>query len=143
MNMCHPFVDISEDFFVKLFDMFRIILHLLLCDLTSFSESYDQWCWQSSRSESSLLPSSVDYRLKPDSGLSSDVKCSNSFRTIKFVPTYTHQVYFGLINIDWNFTYSLGGISMEKYSFLSTKLSDFINILNHTNFIVDIHSAYT
>ena len=139
LDMSNLFVNMLQNFVVKPFNVLSIILHFFFCNFAGFTETDDQRCRQSSWSESSFLAASIDQGLNPYSGFPSDVKCANTFGSIKFMSTDTHQIDFGLVHINGNLSNCLGSICVEKDASFSAKFSNFINILNDTDLVVNIN----
>lgn len=89
------------------------------------------------------MATAIDQGCKSNSWLSSNVKSANSFWPVELVSTDAHQIDIGLIDVDWYFSDGLSSVSVEKYSLLPAKLTDLVDILNHTDLVVYIHRAYT
>ena len=70
--------------------------------------------------------------------LSSHVESPDSFWTVDLVPTDRHQVYVVSIDVYWNFTDRLGGISMEKDLFRPAQLANLCDWLHNADFVVDV-----
>ena len=142
-NMVHLFPDSVQNFVIKSFNVFCIFLHLILGYLASFSKANDKRSGQSTWSESSFLSTSIDKRSQSDSWFSSQVKCTYSFGSIQFVTRNAHQIYVQLIHINRYLSNGLSPIGMEENSFFSAELTNFFNILNNSNFVVDIDNTDT
>ncbi len=143
LDMSNLLINMLQDFFVKPFNVLSIVLHFVFGHFTGLTKTDDQRCRQSSWSESSFLAASIDQGLNPYSGFSSDVKCANTLGPIKFMSTDTHEIDFGLVHINGNLSNCLGSICVEKNASFSAKLSNFINILNDTNLVVNINCTDT
>ena len=57
--------------------------------------------------------------------------------------TDTHQINFGLVDIDGNLSNGLSSVSVKKDAPFSAKFSYLIHFLNDTDLVVDVHRAYT
>jgi hypothetical protein len=143
LDMSNLFVNMLQNFVVKPFNVLSIVLHFIFGHFTGLTETDDQRRRQSSWPESSFLATSIDQGLNPYSGFSSDVKCANTFGPIKFMSTDTHEIDFGLVHINGNLSNCLGSICVEKDASLSAKFSNFINILNDADLVVNIDCTDT
>lgn len=93
---------------------------------------------QSAWPQTILLATAVNLSSDSNLRLPSNIKRADTFWTVKFVATNTHQVDIAVVHIKLYFAYTLSGISMEKNTFFSAKFSNFTNRLLDPDFIVNM-----
>lgn len=94
---------------------------------------------QCSRSKSFFLASAINLGNKSDSRLSSHIQSSDTFWSINFMTRDTHQIDIHFIDVNFHFTVTLCGICMEECLVISTNLTDFLDWLNRTDFIINVN----
>lgn len=119
----------------------KTYLHLFRCKLASSAKANNQRCGDSTTTNTSFLTTTALYSFQSDSGSTSNINGSNTLGAIKFVAGDTHQIDVHGIHIHGDFADSLSSISVEKDLVLAANLSNFLNGLNDTNFIVDGHDG--
>ncbi len=93
---------------------------------------------QSAWPQTILLATAVNLSSDSNLRLPSNIKRPDTFWTVKFVATNTHQVNITIVHAELYFSYTLSGVSMEKNTFFSAKFSNFTNRLLDPDFIINM-----
>ncbi len=149
-NMGNFITHCLQKFSTQSVNMFFVVLHLLLCNLASLTQTNHKLKInqhhnvtyrrrQRTGSKSLFLPTSRNLCMKSHLRLSSHIKGTDAFRSVNFVTTYRHEVDWVFVHINRNLPDRLSGVSVEKYLFRPAQFADFFNRLHHTDFIVHVN----
>ena len=115
--------------------------HLFFGNTVSLAHAHNLVCWQGAGTHTPLMTTPVHLRLDTHPRLAPDKQRANAFRAIRLVGGQAHQVNRQLAQVKINPPGGLCRVNVENNAFLAADHTDRGNVLNHTDFIVDIHDA--
>mmetsp|Transcript_23010 Transcript_23010/g.51791 ORF Transcript_23010/g.51791 Transcript_23010/m.51791 type:complete len:306 (-) Transcript_23010:92-1009(-) len=119
-----------------------ISLPLLQRDPGSRTQSDSKGSRHSPAPETTLLPSSTDDRLDPDTRTATDVKCPDSLGAVNLVARDGSKVKVPLVNVDVDLSCRLRDVGVEEHLVLSADLPDLHHRLNHSDLIIHRHDRH-
>ena len=116
-------------------------IHFKAGQTISFTHTHDLVRGQGTGTHSAFMTAAVNLCFKTNARFASDIKRADSLRTIDLVTRHTHQINRILGHIKVQFTNGLSGINVEENATFTAHLTDGIDILDNTDFIVDSHDG--
>ncbi|MCY1442361.1 hypothetical protein D9M71_587270 [compost metagenome] len=97
---------------------------------------------QGARTQSALMPATMDLRMQSLLGTRTDVQRTDAFGAVQFMRGKRHQVHRPLREIDRHFARALCGVDMEQSPAFTHDLTDGRNIVERPQFVVDQHQRH-
>src|SRR5450830_1415002 len=123
-------------------DAADFMIHFFFCQAESFAHADDLVRRQGARTQAALVAATVHLRFQAHARLAANVQRADAFRAIGFVRGKGHQVDLGFLQVDHDLARGLRRVAMEDDAFRAAEGADFIDRLDHADFIVHQHHGH-
>ena len=120
-------------------DTLHFFVHFQAAQSVGFAHTDDLVCGKGAGAHASFVAAAVDDGFDTGTRFTANVKSTHTFRSVKLVSRKAHQVDFEFFHVQRNLAGGLSGVDVEQDSAFAAHFTDFFDVLNNADFVVDGH----
>ncbi len=122
-------------------DAYDFVVHLFLGNAEGFAHADDLMRRQCARTQAALVATAMHLRFDAHARFAPHIQGADPFRAVSLVCSERHQVNLGLFQVNRHLAGCLRRIAMENDALAAAQFADFINRLDHADFVVHQHDG--